>query len=279
MAKILIQEKHKSFWFERLSVISYYSEGEFERRLINQASSLFRDYYVVPFKKTIAHVNDASNTTTPDLAFIKKDYTSWLIVEVELKSHDYEHVKRQVDVMRKPDFNKQDIIAYLTKQEPHVLDPPGFSFDAAQLTTLITTVKAGVMVIVDQTHEGWEGKLNKVGVLLCVVQAYRNGDGEEILRIKGQFPKVYTGFVFCRIVKDPVNSIEVINHHELLDKLVTGDRLEIYLKEILTKWTAIRKRNNKLFLKCMGSVFPLLPGKDFLIKFDEHDNVYLFETI
>jgi len=278
MAKILIQETHSSYWFERLSAISYYTETEFETRLINSSSSLFANYYVVPFKKTIALATNSEDTTTPDLVFIKKDYSSWILVEVELKGHPLDHVTGQVKVMLKPSYNKTDIIEYIIKQNGHVLDPPNFVFDKQKLTDLISNFKAEVMVIVDETKEAWSEPFRKLKVHLCVVQMYKNADTEVILRIKGRFPQIHTGAVYCRLAKrDIPNGIEIINDHELLNDLNTDDQIEIYVNDRLTRWTAMRTKAKKLYLKCAGPIFPLEPKRDFVIKFDESKQVYLFE--
>jgi hypothetical protein len=278
MSKILIKESHTAYWFERLSLISYYSESDFEKRLVDQSSALFEDYFVIPFKKTISHVNDIRATTTPDLAFIKRDYSSWLLVEVELKGHTYEHVKAQVDIMRKPHYNAAEVTKYILGKASHILDPPSFTFDEPLLAKLINSEAPKVLVIVDETHKEWEAQLKKINVLLCVIQMYKNGTGEEIMRIKGQYPRIFTGTVHCKIAKDPANALEVINSHELIDKKNTGDLIDIYLNDSLTKWAILKTKTKKCYLKCIGPIFPIAPKKDLTLEFDEHNNAYIFQN-
>lgn len=276
MAKILIKPQHKAIWFERLSAISYYTETQFEERLVNQSSFLFKDHWVIPFKKLISHISDSSQTTKPDLAFIKKDYSSWILVEAELGGHDYGHVKKQVEVMSNPDYSPAEMIKYITEKEGNVFEL-NFKFDQSKLKNLITNIKPEVLVIVDETKIDWERPLKDLNVSLCVVQVYKNGEQEEIFRLKGQYPKTYTGSIHCRKAKFPANSLEVINYEEFLSSYKSGDEVEIYHKDILTKWTIIINRTKKCFLKCVGPIFPLPVSRDYNLKMDSENKFYYFE--
>lgn len=276
MAKILIKPQHKAFWFERLSAISYYTETQFEERLLNQSSYLFKDYWVIPFKKEISHLSDAKQKTKPDLVFIKKDYSTWILIEVELDNHNYEHVKSQVEVMKKPNFNAPDLVRYITSKEGHVFEK-SFKFEQSKLTKLISNVNPEVLVIVDETKIDWEQPLKKIGVSLCVVQVYKNGEQEEIFRLKGQYPKTFTGVVHCRKSKYPANSVEIINYEEMLSSFVSGDDIEIYYKDILTKWNILITRTKKCFLKCVGPIYPLPVNREFVLKMDSDKKLYYFE--
>jgi hypothetical protein len=276
MSRILINESHSAFWFERLSVISYYNESEFEIRILKQASFLFKEYFVIPFKKQIKHLSAPSKVTKPDLAFIKRDYSQWMLVEVELDSHEDSHVLSQVDVMLNADFNSTEILTYIKSKAGFILEPADFNFDDKQLEDLVQTKKPEVLVIVDETKISWEQLLNGVGVKLCVVQVYKNGVGEEILRIKGQYPRIYTGSIHCREIKYPAQSIEVINHFELLEDYDQGNDIEIYYNDLLTKWKVVINKNNKCIFKCVGPINPLPTGKDFLLRLDEEKKFYYF---
>jgi len=277
MSKILIQESHSAYWFERLSAVSYYSESEFENRIIKQASFLFKEFFVVPFKKQIKHISAPSRVTKPDLVFIKRDYSQWILIEVELDGHQEDHVLDQVEVMLHADFNSEEVFEYIKSKAGYVLNPSGFQFDDDLLQNLIKTKTPEVLVIVDETKVSWETPLNKKGAKLCIVQVYKNGVGEEILRIKGQYPRLYTGVVHCREAKYPPQSIEVINHFELLENYKAGEIIQIYFNEMLTRWNIIINKNGKCIFKCIGPSNPLPPGKDFVLKQDEEERFYYFE--
>jgi hypothetical protein len=276
MSKILIKESHSAYWFERLSTVSYYSESEFEMRLLNQATLLFKEFFVIPFKKKITHLTLPKRSTKPDLAFIKRDYSQWFLVEVELNGHQEQHVLDQVDVMLNPNFNSSELLTYMKSKAASVLEPVGFKFDETKLDDLLNSKKPEVLVIVDETKVDWETTLNNQNVRLCVVQVYKNGVGEEILRLKGQYPRIYTGDIHCRSIKFPPNSLEIINHFELLEQYKTGDIIEIYFNELVTKWNVVINRKSKCILKCAGPYFPLPVGQDFILKIDEENNLYYF---
>jgi len=276
MAKILINEKHSDIWFERLSTVSYYSETEFEDRLLKHASNLFIEYFVLPFKKTISQIRKSENTTKPDLIFIKRDFSSWILVEVEKGGHTLDHVARQVAVMSKPDFNPVEMSHYIKSKETYIMSPQGTELAYDEIHKLITTQKPQVMVIVDETKVDWEKDLNKKDVLLCVVQVYKNGQGEEIFRIKGQYPRIYTGTIHCKLTNYPPNSIELVTHHPLLENLTSGQDVEIQFNNSITKWSALINNRKRLFLKCIGSTFPLPVGKDYILQIDQMNKIYYF---
>ena len=275
MAKILIKPQHKAFWFERLSAVSYYSEAQFEERLLNQSSFLFKDHWVIPFKKQLSHTSDAEKTTKPDLLFIKKDYTEWILVEAELGSHQFPHVEKQLEVMSNPDFNNAEMLQYIKSKSGYIFEQD-FSFDDVKLKKMIDDLKPKVMVIVDETIIKWEADLKRLKVLLCVVQVYKNGENEEIFRLKGEYPKTFTGAIHCRKAKYPANSIEVINWTEALDGYITGEEIEVYFQDSLTKWNVIINNRKKCIFKCIGPNFPLPVNRDFTLQLDAEKRLYYF---
>lgn len=277
MAKVLLNRNYTSYWFERLSAISYYSEKEFELRILNQASSLFKNYYVIPFNQLISKIGDPNKTCRPDLAFIKKDYSCWYFIEVELEEHRLQHVLDQVSIMNDAQFNGFEVTQYILKKEYYIAEEPSFNFDNDKLRVLVDEVKPEVLVIVDETKTQWEDDLHKLGVKLCVIQVYKNGTGEELLRIKGQYPRIFTETIHCRFADFPKPfGIEIINHLEIFEGKEIKDEIFIDYNGKLTKWTVLRLKKSSCILRCFGSN-PLPIGKDFVLKIDEDKNLYYFQ--
>src|SRR4051794_8208515 len=116
MARVLVADP-SMLWYDELKIISYYSEADLETRILQHASQAFNGYFVLPFKLTIPY-NGAS--AKPDLAFVRNDYSDWIVVEVELGGHSDAHIKSQVEIFSKGTYDARKIATYFRGHNPAI---------------------------------------------------------------------------------------------------------------------------------------------------------------
>ena len=253
-----------STWYEELSVVSYYSESQFEQKVLSHAEFVFPDYYVIKYKKVMQ--TSYKKTSIPDLMMIRKNYEDWWIVEVEKAEHDIDHVLDQVEVFNNVELNAIEAAKYIANQSTDI--------DEDEVKKLIRRKKAKVLVIVDQPKDGWKKELKKHDTKLCVFQVFKNTSGIELYRINGEYPYVFTGNAHCRMVTNLVNTMEVINP-DILNIFKQDDELELNFKGQLTKWRIFIARH-KMYLKSISSTVNKLPvGKDYVIRKDTFNRYHV----
>ena len=256
MSRILVEGE----WYDELSSVSYYYESQFENILMSHVKTVFPEYYTLPFKK---RVTDGYDTRKPDLAFIRKDYKEWWVVEVELANHNFNHVDSQVRVFRGGIYDS-DVVQYFLKKDTEGV------LEVEKLDSIIQEKQPKVMVVVDEPQPNWVLKLSKHDAMLCVIQIFKSTSGIEIYRLNGDYPYIFEIKSHCRYKEN--NLFEVINP-DILNVSDTEEVVILY-KSKISKWNRIDSTDG-VFIKPLG-INPLPITKDYVL-YKEFGNRYIID--
>lgn len=272
MSRLLVTSDQTGPWYEELSVVSSYSESDYEDKIKQYSHEIFSEFYTVRFKLDVK--SDAS-TKKPDLILIAKDYSDWWVVEVELAGHSIEHVLDQVDVFRTGDYNPVTITKYLTRVFQEELSDVPINND--KLERLIADSPPKILVIVDSPIPEWKERLDEMDVKLCDLQVFKNTERAEAYKIGGEYPAIYFDKAHLKFAKLARNTVEVIGGSMLSGLLAVDSEVIINYKGKSSRWT-VDCVNGKVFLKCLGKVCPLHVGNNYIIRGDGADRLTIFDS-
>lgn len=258
-------------WFDELKAVAYYGETELERWIHQHTKLLFPHHYVIPFKKEIAS-RSTGEISKPDFALIRRDFSGWTMVEVELKRHALDHVLRQTRVFLDGKYNLPEIAQYVRDKFWKLYKK---RVTLRQLGDLFDSSSPSILVIADEHAEEWKKDLGKLGVKLGIFEIYKNVRGHHVYRIFGEYPKVYDKEAHCRPHKSISNMIEVIGNFAFL-QVGKGGLVDVFYDEYLTQWCLIKERR-KQYLRFVGisNPLPLSPRDTYRLFKDRFNNYYL----
>lgn len=190
-------------WFDELKIISSYYESELENTIQSHIETVFPEYIAIPYKKDI-YAPGVAQGRAPDLALIRKDYSDWWIVEVELEGHSIKHVKAQVECFLNGTYNSFEVAKYIKSKDNDNL----LNFDNLQV--MINNHQPKVMIIVDDHVADWKDELKKLDVKICVFQVFKSTVGHRAYRLNGQYPFIFSNESHCKFLKTPANLLEVL---------------------------------------------------------------------
>lgn len=268
MARVLSPRQQR--WYDELTAVSYYGEADLEREIRQHINSLFPHHHVFPFKKDVASAVDQIKKK-PDLGMIRRDFSAWGIIEVELARHSIEHVLEQTRVYARGSYNAPEMAEYIRSQlHKHC----GRSASVARLTKLISSELPAILVIADAYAEGWQEKLKRENVDICIFEIYKSTRGDHVYRTKGDYPAVPVQEAHCR--RDPLlaNVLEVVGGFEF-KRLQKNNRVVVSIDECLTPWTLFTN-NRKRYLRFLGKINPLVPNVEYSLIGDKSHR-YRFE--
>ena len=268
MARILIPAN--GGWYDELRAVSYYSESDLERWIHHHAKSLFPHHFVFPFKKEVVSRMTA-DTKRPDLVLIRRDFSAWVVVEVEVEKHALKHVLDQTRVFLQGDYNAHEVAEYARDRLRKCC---GKAASLKRLTQMFSEHAPSVMVITDMHKSDWERELKNIGIDFCVFEVYKNASGHYVYRTFGHYPAVDVDEAQCRRHAQIANLVEVIGNFTFT-KLPKGKRVEVVYDECLTRWDLIEDEG-KQYLRFVGKSNPLSPNATYGL-FRDKSNKYYFK--
>ena len=264
MAKLLhISTKS---WFDELNSIAYYVERDYEKFINQYISEIFPDFITFGFKYAIASPDRKDRK--PDMAFVKKDYSEWWLVEIELGSDDIKHVREQIEVFLNPEYNSVVLAEKIVKMVKRQLHIP---LDNDKIKFLIEHELPKVLVIIDDEKTSWLDEIKSLGAEVCIFEIYKNTNAERVFRIDGNYPTSYIGESHCRYHPSLRNLLEVINPSFLdLSKV----NLEIFYKGKVTTWILLKERG-RVYLQFAGTSNPVLNDVEYVLHIDSENNLHI----
>lgn len=173
MPRLLVNQE----WFDPLSSEGQY-ETDFEGIVTSRAGILFPDYFAIPFKKAVHSENDSR---IPDFALIEKRYRHWWVVEIEMAHHSlHGHVLPQVQAFANGKYGTEHV-EYLVTHSKEI--------DSAAVADMVKGSQPGVLVVVNKTCPDWVEPIRRHGGLLAVVEVFRSGRNQHVLRVNGEAPR------------------------------------------------------------------------------------------
>ena len=196
MARILIEET----WYDELSPSALY-ESEFESIIVRHSETIYPNFYVIPFKKTVFSNEDSARA---DLALISHNYQSWWVVEVERSEHSLDgHVLPQVRTLANATYD-ESICNYLCNKCSDL--------DKNKLSGMLKGSQPKVLVIVNRPKLDWTLALKRYDAELAVVEIFRSEFNQVVFRINGYRPTISSDVIsICCFDKVLPNFLEVIS--------------------------------------------------------------------
>lgn len=246
MAKVI---DYSDTWFQEVSPRSYYDEDDLETAVMQNLEIIFPEFTAVLFKKKLTD-SVRGVKRIPDLAMIKKDYSEWYIIEVELGKHLKSHVLDQVEAFYNSAYDNTHA-TYIHSKRPSI-------FSLSKLKTMISSKTPEFMVIVNEPREDWVKDLAALRCKTCVFQIYHDFNGNPLYRINGEHPYIYTKFSHCKYQKGLPYAVEVLDKH-FLDGygIANGSKFTIEFNGRNFLWE--RKDAGGVFLICNSPRPPLDP--------------------
>jgi hypothetical protein len=157
--------------YRRVSSNSLY-ESVFERMIFNFSSQLFPDYFCFDFKSTL--IVPRETNVKADLILVDKFYTEWILVEVELSDHSWEHhVYDQIQRFELMEID-QETCSRLSTANPQL--------DAQRIHSLLKSQRPRILIVCD-SRPPWHEALTTTSAELLIASPYRNEDNHLLLQV------------------------------------------------------------------------------------------------
>jgi hypothetical protein len=264
MAQILVVQE--SAWYQGIAALKNYYESELEIRIHKHAVDAFSGYYTIKGKFTFN--NAAGETSDGDLLLISRDFSKWLIVEVELIGKSLTHTKKQLRVFTGAKYDIGMLIEYCVKQDS-TLDK--FRSELAK----VFLDPPDVLVIFDSYKQSTIDKIRKGfnSVKICVFEIYKtNSHDFETYRLSGDYPYITSGFSYLK----PTSGFEVYEVHraDLMNGVPRG-KIELLYQMGQYRCLLIEDSGN-LYIKIPNN--PFTAGRDLTLS-KTHDGKFVLDTL
>ena len=222
-------------WLTRVSFADKFEE-DFEDVFYTHAKNIFPDYHCLDFK---LKVSSKAGATIPDFALIAKDYTSWVIGEVELSSHNLtEHVLPQVERFVLGKYDDGSIASKLCQKYSH-LDP-------GKVQELLRSQSPEVFLIANEFLDEWKLPLTKRGVKYISLEVYSSSHAERIIHVCGDSTN-------ARLVKLATGKPgpDIIGMKTVaLDRTLegAGETVTLVVDGSLQEWSYVSDNSTSLFI-------------------------------
>ena len=238
-------------WFDAVSSEGQF-EADFEALIRSRASSLFPEFQTVPFKTP---VESEDGRKIPDLALIDRYYRHWWVVEVEMAHHSlYGHVIPQVEVFARGKYGQEHVKYMVSRCN---------SLNFASLSDMIKGAQPRVLVIVNRSVPNWLDPIHRLESLVTIVEIFRSGRNQHILRINGDYPSSSNSNILslCRLDTTIPRLLRVDSPAAL--GIGNNQSIQIRFYGGLTSWSRV-DTSDGVWLYPLGRN-PLSTDKDYLI--------------
>jgi hypothetical protein len=150
-----------------------YREDEYLSWLIRFSTHLFPEWQMAEWDKL---VEGPSGKTKLDAVLIRKDYTDWFVVEVELASHPRDHFETQFRAQRDATYCLGPIINSIVERCPD-LDPQAIR------DMIKRTPRPALLCIANQYTQILEEACRSFGYELSVISPWKNTKNKLALQV------------------------------------------------------------------------------------------------
>lgn len=255
-------------WFREILPSSWMSEADLERSVQIYLEKHIHDYHILLCKMDIES-SSTRRTNRPDLVFIKKDYSKWFVVEVELSTHRFTHVREQVETFASGNYGDEHVKYLFSRYSDRLVEE--------DLDEMIKSRSPNVMVVVNDEIAKWETELKPLRCRIGIFQIYHDREGKSLYRLKGYFPRIKHDFAYCQLQSGMPLLILLLNK-DFLDTHAISENDEIHCDYDgkISSWKR-RDSKGKIYLECSDHTIPLDPlKKQYMLVRDEHTNSYYF---
>ena len=259
-------------WYDEVDGSTFY-EKDLERALLDKLPVVYPDFIGIPFALTI---RAGTETSAPDLAMLKKDYSEWYIIEVEMSRHDWAgHVEKQVRVFTKGHYEKKRVAEYILRKDTEYMAPSSPRLLLPDLIKMVDEKQPRVMVVANEPVKDWLPGIRKNSAMLSVFQIYKGLNHHEIYRVEGDVPFVFRDKSHCELLKGASNILVVYSPTVISEP--NKSIIEIIFLGKRTKWIRVDD-GLKVNLILNGSTHYLQSEKKYLLYVSDIGDYYLETT-
>ena len=219
-------------------------EEHYENWVYKFRNQLFPDHNCFRYKPLMT-----TNWVTgvrPDLVLVDKDYSEWVLVEVEKFSHSWSsHVSPQLEKFRSAKIGEKEVETLL-----QVAD----ELNSVRLHALMTTESPRILVVCNG-KPNWSDYFMSSNAELMIVRPLRNENLDLVL---------YADRVFQRLKIDKLSFLEPPSDSELIKwyRIGSPNRLEIAQGRYLVEF---ENGTYPCDVKCVSSIWYLVPPSSMVI--------------
>lgn len=134
--------------------VNFNTEDEFESHISNKIDNIYNDFLVVDFKMLLKTNDYFTNDVKADFILIRKDYTKWIVVEVEYYSkskHNWleNHVVPQMNKIINVNYNQENQANKIFLYIKNKLIKQNIDFNFNTIENLIKFNKPDFLVIIN----------------------------------------------------------------------------------------------------------------------------------
>ena len=263
MSRIL----HNDEWYEEIASKGHY-ESEYENILMQNATELFENYFLVPFKTPVFSEYD-NDVRKPDFALIHKGYHSWWVVEVELAHHSLgNHVVPQVQTIARAQYGEKEV-NYLCQHGPEL--------NRDKVVDMFKGDQPRVLVIVNSPVKGWADMLRPLGVVVVICQIFRSKLNRYLLRINGEYPSDENEVLTTCTCNQYLHRMLSVNSPARLP-INGGESVLVYYEGLATEWERVDTSDQVFLLASRdhslepGNTYEILRQGDETLAFRRRSN-------
>lgn len=218
--------------------VYYGREAQFSRILQVELPKLLPEFSLVPFSPYIQ--GDEGSRRRPDMALVARNYSTWIVVEVELESHSLaHHVIPQVRAFASGRYERSHAVML------HDKDP---TLDLDSLVRLVEHYPPAVAVIVNSRsvlQDGWDQIETDYSARLMFLESFRSEDGDVIVAVSGYTPTVRTKRLMHLRPQRLINALICSDPSSV--PADAADAIELTWEDQVFLWQIIRTKDAVLF--------------------------------
>ena len=258
---------------EEFKISRITDEIEFQKIIVDKSDIFFKDYYVFQWDYLI-RTPSYEQDVKPDLCFIKKDLSVWIVVEVELQGHSFNgHILPQIKKLEKG-------INYNSKKTfDHIFKSYDFSFldrsSLQKLSDLILFNDPKFLVICDKNNIYWKDDLKHFNFMYLSVIRYVSFKNEFNYALSDDIPDYWINNSESICIYNELRYLDIRNPNLFKEHIFKNgkDIQMIYKNELLT-WV-VERGDSYLRLYPSNEASHKLKKLKYIVSEFENGDIYL----
>jgi len=215
--------------------VFYDNESHFTVIVKTELGKVLPGFAIVDFSPFV--IGDEGSRRRPDLAFVARNYSMWVVVEVELDKHPLDlHVVPQIQAFTSGRYSESHA-ALLYDKDP--------TLDLERLCDLTNHVPPVVSVVVNSRSvlgNGWGVVESEHSAKLTFLESFRADDGDVIVSISGYLPAPESRRI-ARLRKQQMMNALLCSRPADIPEAI-GDVIRLYWGDRPHFWQIIRTKDS-----------------------------------
>ena len=257
---------------EEFKISRISNEREFQKIIINKSDIFFKDYFVMDWDYKVKTPNYETDVR-PDLCFVKKDFSIWIIVEVELQGHSFnDHVLPQIKKIESGiDYNSEKTFDRIVKKLS-LIDKKSIK----KLRNLVLLNDPLFLVIADKVNSSWKKTLTHFNFMYLSIVRYVSYKNKSNYSLSDDIPEYWINEKKSVCIYNDLRFLDIRNPSRFGDNLFLQNKNKIkmnYYGEILS-WFVDKSRDS-LRLYPLNHAAHKLKNLKYIVLVYENGDIYL----